>query len=95
MKARLFIAASLFVVTFTGIAICFAETAIYCKQSFHGQSVPFVCVDTQADTPTLVKVGFSVVGWTTLFGLPILIAVLYARFGWPQAHPGSKTSQIS
>ena len=84
MKARLFIAASLFVATFIGMVICFTNTAIYCKQSFSGQSVPFICADTQADASALVKIGFSVVGWILLFGLPTLIAILYARFGWPR-----------
>lgn len=89
MKARLFIAASLFVATFIGMIICFANIAIYCKQSFDGQSVPFICSDTQADASALVKIGFSVVGWLVLFGLPTLIAMLYARFGWPRTN-GSK-----
>jgi hypothetical protein len=84
MKTRLIIAASLFVISFAAVVVSFAGIGMYCKQSFYGQNVPFVCADVQPDASSFTEIIYTVSSWLLLLGLPTLIALLYAHFGWPK-----------
>lgn len=84
MKTRLIIAASLFVISFVAVVISFAGIGMYCKQSFYGQNVPFVCADVQPYASPMTKLTYTVASWLLLIGLPTLIALLYVHFGWPK-----------
>lgn len=90
MKTRLIIAVSLFVISFIAVVISFAGIGMYCKQSFYGQNVPFVCANVQPGASSSTEIAYTVTGWLLLLGLPTLIALLYAHFGWPKVREQHK-----
>lgn len=84
MKIRMIIAAILGLSVFVGLIVAAGLTGVYCDQIFPNDSIPIVCAEARSNYYPIAKVAINITGWLIVIGLPLFVAALYLRFGWPK-----------